>query len=82
MAEKVNKTYTSFYYHSLKLGCILLVMLLGAENDGSVAVYDLITQYVIYFMGSTSTTCDTCFRAKREEKCMSEHSFCYIIIYL
>ena len=47
MAEKVNKTYTSFHYHV----CILFVMSLGAENDGSVALYDFITQYVIYIMG-------------------------------
>ena len=47
MAEKVNKTYTSFHYHV----CILFVMSLGAENDGSVAVYDFITQYVSISLG-------------------------------
>ena len=48
MAEKINKTYTSFQY---KLVCILLVMSPSAEKGGSLAVYDFITQYAIYFMG-------------------------------
>ena len=52
MAEKVNKSYTSFHYHSLMNLCVLyFVMSPSAEKGGSLAVYDFITQYAIYFMG-------------------------------
>ena len=47
MAEKVNKSYTSFHYHSLINVCVSP----SAEKDGHLAVYDFITQYAIYFMG-------------------------------
>ena len=42
MAEKVNKTYTSFHYHSLVFVCVLFVMSPGAEKRGSVVVYDFL----------------------------------------
>ena len=51
MAEKVNKSYTSYHYHSIINVCILFVMSPGAEKGGNIAVYDFITQYASYFMG-------------------------------
>ena len=45
MAEKVNKSYTSFHYHSR------INLSPSAEKGGSIEVYDFITQYEIYFMG-------------------------------
>ena len=51
MAEKVNKSYTSFHYHSIiNLRAFYFVMSPSAEG-GSLAVYDFITQYAMYFMG-------------------------------
>ena len=52
MAEKVNKSYTSYDYHSIiNLCAFLFVMSPSAEKGGSLAVYDFITQYSICFMG-------------------------------
>ena len=54
MAEKVNKSYTSFYYHSLINLCVFYLscdLSPSAEKGGSLAFYDFITQYAIYFMG-------------------------------
>ena len=51
MAEKVNKSCTSYHYHSIINVCNLFVMSPSAEKGGNIAVYYFITQYVIYFMG-------------------------------
>ena len=53
MAEKVNKSYASFHYHSLINLCVYILSVISPspEKDGNLAVYDFITQYAIYFMG-------------------------------
>ena len=51
MAENVNKSYTSFHYHSLINVCVFFAMSPSAEKGGNIAFYDLNTQYAIYFMG-------------------------------
>ena len=79
MAEKVNKTYYLFSISiPYKLVCILFVMSPSAEESGSLAVYDFVTQYAIYFMGLGPNPIQFYhhdFRAKIEGQCMFEHSF-------
>ena len=84
MAEKVNKSYISYDYHSIiNLCAFLFVMSPSAEKGGSLAVYDLSRniRYISWVRSqirysSTSMTGGMCFRTKSEGKCMSEHCFC------
>ena len=52
MAEKVNKSYTSYHYHSIINMCVFYLSChLAQRRAENIAVYDFITQYAIYFMG-------------------------------
>ena len=51
MAEKVNKSYTSFHYHSLINFCVLYLLCHLAQRRAETLQYDFMTQYAIYFMG-------------------------------
>ena len=76
MAEKVNKTNTSFHHHSLINLCVLFVMSPGAEKHGSIVVYDFIMQYdLIHGLVAKS---DICFCAKIDG---FMHVLAYFLVY-
>ena len=52
MAEKVNKPYTSFHYHSrINLVVFYLSCHLAQRTTEALQFMIFITQYVIYFLG-------------------------------
>ena len=90
MAEKVNKSYTSFLYHSLinlfvfGLSCHL------AQRRAAILQFMILSRNMRFISwvrsqirySSTSMTDGMCFRAKAERKMHVWAYFCCIVIYL
>ena len=90
MAEKVNKSYTPFHYHSIINLCAFYLSCHLAQRRAEALQFMILSRNILFVSwvrsqirySSTSMTDGICFRAKLRRKCMFENSFCYIIIYL
>ena len=90
MAEKVNKSYTSFHYHSLINLCVFYLSCHLAQRRAETLQFMILSRNMRFISwvrrqirySSTSMTGGIMFVPKLRGKCMFEHSFCYIAIYL
>ena len=90
MAEKVNKSYTSFHYHSLINLFVFYLSCHLAQRRAETLQFMILSRNMRFISlfrsqircSSTSMTGGMCFCAKIERKCIFEHRFCYIVIYL
>ena len=91
MAEKVNKSYTSFHYHSLINLCVLYLSCHLAERRAEAFQFMILSSSIYDLSHGVGAKSDTVLPAllmtcvfvpKLRGKCMFEHSFYYIIINL
>ena len=76
MTEKVNKSYTSFHYHSLIILCVFYLSCHLAQRRAEALRFMILSRNMqfISWVGSqiryssTNMTGGMCFRAKIEEK--------------
>ena len=72
MAEKVNKSYTSFHYHSLITLCVLYLSCHLVQRRAEALQFMILSRNMRFISwvwsqirySSTSMTGDMCFRAK------------------
>ena len=72
MAEKVNKSYTSFHYHSLMNLCVLYLSCHLAQRRAEALLFMILSRNMRFISwvwsqiryNSTNMTGDMCFRAK------------------
>ena len=90
MAEKVNKSYTTFHYHSLINLFVFYLSCHLAQRRAETLQFMILSRNMRFIpwvrsqirYSSTSMTGGMCFHAKFEGKRMFGHSFCFIVIYL
>ena len=90
MAEKVNKSYTCFHYHSLINVCVFYLSYHIAQRRAEALQFMILSRNMRFISwvrsqirySSTSMTGGMCFKPKVRRKCMFEHCVCYIIMHL
>ena len=90
MAEKVNKSYTSYHYHSIINMCVFYLSCHLAQRRAESLQFMILSRNMRFISwvrsqirySSTNMTDGICFVPKLRGKCMFGHSFCCIVIYL